>query len=140
MAGYVMHRTYTTVRPGIFKRARRQYMRAGQTWKRSHFIPLYRSYRLISYNGYFKGTKSRAAAGSAEPTETIQICKMGGACRRDQKEPCRMIITESLDHKPAAVTLEPMPDGTGVALSAQKCEAGKIRYHHRNARCRTVAV
>ena len=23
-----------------------------------------------------------------------------------------MIITESLDHKPAAVTLEPMPDGT----------------------------
>lgn len=62
MAGYVMHRTYTTVRPGIFKRARRQYMRAGADLKRSHFIPLYRSYRLISYNGYFKGTKSRAAA------------------------------------------------------------------------------
>lgn len=50
MAGYVMHRTYTTVRPGIFKRARRQYMRAGADLKRSHFIPLYRSYRLISYN------------------------------------------------------------------------------------------
>lgn len=62
MAGYVMHRTYTTVHPGIFKRARRQYMRAGADLKRSHFIPLYRSYRLISYNGYFKGTKSRAAA------------------------------------------------------------------------------
>lgn len=62
MAGYVMHRTYTTVRPGIFKRARRQYMRAGADLKRNHFIPLYRSYRLISYNGYFKGTKSRAAA------------------------------------------------------------------------------
>lgn len=62
MAGYVMHRTYTTIRPAIFKRARRQYMRASADLQRACVIPVWRSYRLISYNGYFKGTKSRAAA------------------------------------------------------------------------------
>lgn len=75
MAGYVMHRTYTTVRPGIFKRARRQYMRAGADLKRSHFIPLYRSYRLISYNGYFKGTKSRAAAEALNQQKLFKSAK-----------------------------------------------------------------
>lgn len=70
-----MHRTYTTVRPGIFKRARRQYMRAGADLKRSHFIPLYRSYRLISYNGYFKGTKSRAAAEALNQQKLFKSAK-----------------------------------------------------------------
>lgn len=75
MAGYVMHRTYTTVRPGIFKRARRQYMRAGTDLQRGHFIPLYRSYRLISYNGYFKGTKSRAAAEALNQQKLFKSAK-----------------------------------------------------------------
>ena len=70
-----MHRTYTTVRPGIFKRARRQYMRAGADLKRSHFIPLYRSYRLISYIGYFKGTKSRAAAEALNQQKLFKSAK-----------------------------------------------------------------
>lgn len=57
------------------KRARRQYMRAGADLKRSHFIPLYRSYRLISYNGYFKGTKSRAAAEALNQQKLFKSAK-----------------------------------------------------------------
>lgn len=113
MAGYVMHRTYTTVRPGIFKRARRQYMRAGADLKRGHFIPLYRSYRLISYNGYFKGTKSRAAAEALNQQKLFKSAKWAvRAAAIKERSLAVMIITESLDNKPAAVTLEPLPDGT----------------------------
>ncbi len=60
MAGYVMHRTYTTIRPRIFLRARRQYLRAKENVVRQGYIPVWRSYKLVSYNGYFDWTKSRA--------------------------------------------------------------------------------
>ena len=61
MAGYVMRRTYTTIRPGIFLRARRQYLRARADVEDRGHIQLWRAKKLISYNGYFKRTKSRKA-------------------------------------------------------------------------------
>lgn len=59
MAGYVIHRTYTTIRPRIFLRARRQYLRAAADVSKIGHIPSWRAFRLISYNGYFTWTKSR---------------------------------------------------------------------------------
>lgn len=50
-------------------------MRAGTDLQRGHFIPLYRSYRLISYNGYFKGTKSRAAAEALNQQKLFKSAK-----------------------------------------------------------------
>ena len=47
MAGYVMHRTYTTIRPRIFIRARRQYIRAKEDVVNQGHIPIWRSYKLV---------------------------------------------------------------------------------------------
>lgn len=62
MAGYVMHRTYTTIRRGIFKRLRRQHLRAAVDLEERGSIPLFRSFKLVSYKGYFRHSRSREAA------------------------------------------------------------------------------
>lgn len=75
MAGYVMHRTYTTIRPRIFIRARRQYIRAKEDVVNQGHIPVWRSYKLVSYNGYFDWTKSRGI------TETLGQKKLFKAAK-----------------------------------------------------------
>lgn len=83
MAGYRMHRTYTTIRRGIFKRIRRQSLRAADDLRKTGRIPLYRSYRLISYNGYFVGTKTSGAAAELEQRHLFKAAKwaVGAAAR-----------------------------------------------------------
>ena len=83
MAGYRMHRTYTTIRRGIFKQIRRQSLRAADDLRKTGRIPLYRSYRLISYNGYFVGTKTSGAAAELEQRHLFKAAKwaVGAAAR-----------------------------------------------------------
>lgn len=83
MAGYRMHRTYTTIRRCIFKRIRRQSLRAADDLRKTGRIPLYRSYRLISYNGYFVGTKTSGAAAELEQRHLFKAAKwaVGAAAR-----------------------------------------------------------
>ena len=83
MAGYRMHRTYTTIRRGIFKRIRRQSLRAADDLRKTGRIPLYRSYRLISYNGYFVGTKTNGAAAELDQRHLFKAAKwaVGAAAR-----------------------------------------------------------
>ena len=83
MAGYRMHRTYTTMRRGIFKRIRRQSLRAADDLRKTGRIPLYRSYRLISYNGYFVGTKTSGAAAELDQRHLFKAAKwaVGAAAR-----------------------------------------------------------
>lgn len=83
MAGYRMHRTYTTIRRGIFKRIRRQSLRAADDLRKTGRIPLYRSYRLISYNGYFVGTKTSGAAAELDQRHLFKAAKwaVGAAAR-----------------------------------------------------------
>lgn len=58
IAGYIIHRTYTTIRSRIFLRARRQYLRAAGDVSRMGHVPCWRAFKLVSYNGYFVWTKS----------------------------------------------------------------------------------
>ena len=76
MAGYVMHRTYTTIRPRIFLRARRQYIRAKADVTRQGYVPVWRSYKLISYNGYFDWTKSRAITEALNQKKLFTAAKV----------------------------------------------------------------
>lgn len=76
MAGYVMHRTYTTIRPRIFMRLRRQFIRAKESIVRQGHIPIWRSYRLVSYNGYFGWTKSRGIAETLERKKLFKAAKV----------------------------------------------------------------
>ncbi len=76
MAGYVMHRTYTTIRPRIFLRARRQYIRAKADVSRNGYVPVWRSYKLVSYNGYFDWTKSRAISEALKQKKLFTAAKV----------------------------------------------------------------
>lgn len=59
MGGYKIHRSYTTIRPKIFIRARRQYLRAWQEVQKYGTFRLSRANKLIAYYGYFKQTCSQ---------------------------------------------------------------------------------
>ncbi|MBP3883623.1 MAG: hypothetical protein J6D54_01620 [Olsenella sp.] len=56
MCGYVFRRTRTTIRAGIFRRARRAIMRA----RRSRCVTPHIAARIVSYWGYFKVTACRS--------------------------------------------------------------------------------
>lgn len=75
MGGYVIHRTYTSIRRAIYRRIRRQFLRAAAEYRRMGTVPLYRARKLISYNGYFKGTNTRHAA------EILQVQTLVGVAR-----------------------------------------------------------
>lgn len=75
MGGYVVHRTYTTIRRGIYRRARRQFLRAGEEFKRTGTVMLYRARYLVSYNGYFKATDTRRAAELLQVHRLVAIAK-----------------------------------------------------------------
>lgn len=66
---------YAPWRFGIFKRIRRQSLRAADDLRSTGRIPLYRSYRLISYNGYFVGTKTNGAAAELEQRHLFKAAK-----------------------------------------------------------------
>lgn len=76
MGGYIMHRTYTTIRPRIFLRARRQYIRAKEDVDRQGHIPVWRSYKLVSYNGYFDWTKSRGIMEMLKQKKMFKAAKV----------------------------------------------------------------
>lgn len=73
IAGFVIHRTYTTIRKTTFLRARRQVLRAGRGMERDGYVPLFRAYKLVSYYGHFTETASRAVR------EQLQVDKLKAA-------------------------------------------------------------
>lgn len=75
MMGYVVHRTYTTIRPKIFLRARRQFLRAARELEEKGTIRLFRCRRLTSYNGVFKNSDSRKAQEHLHVPELVKIAK-----------------------------------------------------------------
>lgn len=86
IVGFVIRRTYTTVRRAIFRRARRQYLRAGREVDKSGTVQLSRAYKLASYYGYFTQTNSRKCSTTLR-TEKIKplACQVIGWATR-QKE------------------------------------------------------
>ena len=84
MAGFVMHRTYTTIRAKIYVRARRQYLRAQKDIDETGRVKLWRARKLISYNGYFKRTKSRKAQERLDQKRLVKAarCTVSAAMRR----------------------------------------------------------
>lgn len=58
MGGYKVHRGYTTIRPRIFIRTRREYLRAWQEVQQNGTFRLVRACKLIAYYGYLVQTDS----------------------------------------------------------------------------------
>ena len=84
MMGYVVHRTYITIRRRVYRRIRRQYLRAARDLQRLGRIPLYRCYKLVSYYGDFVNSNSRRAREhlDADRLEGIAKATIGAAARR----------------------------------------------------------
>ena len=58
MMGFVVAYEHTTVRYRIFKRARRQFIRAYNWLKHNAYLCIQKAYRINSYYGYFKHSNS----------------------------------------------------------------------------------
>lgn len=71
MVGFVFYTYKTTIRPGIFLRARRAFMLAG----RSEVIPLPLARRCISYYGYLKHSCSKGVIEKYHAEDTFARCK-----------------------------------------------------------------
>lgn len=91
IAGFVIRRTYTTIRKTTFLRARRQFLRAGRGMARGGYVPLYRAYKLVSYYGHFTETASRAVRErlrvdklKSAAAKTISRCAKAAAQRERQ--------------------------------------------------------
>lgn len=59
VAGFVIHRSYATIRKKIFLRLRRQFLRAQRDIAERTNVQLWRARKIISYNGYLRHTKAR---------------------------------------------------------------------------------
>lgn len=75
MMGYVVHRTYITIRPRVFLKARRQFLRAGRELEATGRIPRFRCYKLVSHYGPFKHSDSRRAQENLDVQNLVKIAK-----------------------------------------------------------------
>lgn len=58
MMGYVVRRRYTIIRGRVFRRIRRQVLRAWEDFKAKGFIPWWRACRIAAYKGWIKHRNS----------------------------------------------------------------------------------
>ena len=58
MMGYVVRRRYTIIRGRVFRRIRRQVLRAWEDFKSKGFIPWWRACRIAAYKGWIKHSDS----------------------------------------------------------------------------------
>lgn len=58
MMGYAVRRKYTTIRGRVFRRIRRQVLRAWEDFKAKGFIPWWRACRIAAYKGWIKHSNS----------------------------------------------------------------------------------
>lgn len=58
MMGYVVRRRYTIIRGRVFRRIRRQVLRAWEDFKAKGFIPWWRACRIAAYKGWIKHSNS----------------------------------------------------------------------------------
>lgn len=95
MAGYVVHRTYTTIRPAIYRRTRRQFLRAARDVARGGTMPIYRARKLIAYNGYFNQTDSRHARKVLDVDRLMTLAKaVAGHAQREETRERRKKLEE----------------------------------------------
>lgn len=59
MVGFVVRRTYTIIRGGIFIRMRRQLIRAKRDLDTLGYVPWWRAFKICSYFGWLKNTDSQ---------------------------------------------------------------------------------
>lgn len=75
MMGYVISYDNTVIRGRIYKRAKRQYLRANNWLKHNDYLNRQRAYKVSSYYGYFKHTNSRNICNQLEVYPIVSKAK-----------------------------------------------------------------
>ena len=75
MMGYVVAYDCTVIRRGIYRRLRRQYIRAWNWLKHNKRLTLKRAQSIVSYGGYFEHTNSVTAAEKLHYRKNVKIAK-----------------------------------------------------------------
>ena len=85
MMGFVVYRTYSIIRRRVFRRLRRQVMRAWAELKRTGRLPYFRAARLMTYKGWLKYSNSEQYCTSNNIKKLFSIA---ARCisRRSRKE------------------------------------------------------
>lgn len=75
LAGFEIYRTHIRIRPRVYRRARRQFLRAAAEVKATGTMRIQRAQRLISYYGYFKQTDAIKARRALDADRLLKIAK-----------------------------------------------------------------
>lgn len=75
MMGYVVRRRYTIIRGRVFRRIRRQVLRAWRNYKRLGYVPWWRACRIAAYKGWVKHSNSTKLIEKYNLTELFRLCQ-----------------------------------------------------------------
>lgn len=75
MMGYVVRRRYTIIRGRVFRRIRRQTLRAWNDLNKKGYIPWWRACRIAAYYGWIKHSDSLNFRKKHEFDKLLKICK-----------------------------------------------------------------
>lgn len=76
MMGYVIRRKYTIIRGRVFRRIRRQTLRAWDDVKRLGYVPWWRACRIAAYKGWVKNSNSRMFSEKYSFNKLLKICSI----------------------------------------------------------------
>lgn len=93
MAGYRISRSCVTIRKRVFRRMRRQYLRAWREYQTDGRLRAFRARRIISYNGCIRQTNSHRIIISYHLTELMAIARRtaGDDARRSYRHKRRRL-------------------------------------------------
>lgn len=75
MMGYVIRRRYTIIRGRVFRRIRRQAIRAWRDFDRLGFVPWWRACRIAAYKGWIKYSNSIKFTEKYNLNKLFKICQ-----------------------------------------------------------------
>lgn len=75
MMGYVVRRRYTIIRGRVFRRIRRQVIRAWMDVKNNGYVPWWRACRIVAYNGWIKYSDSEFFKKKYGFAALLKMCK-----------------------------------------------------------------
>lgn len=74
MMGYVIRRKYTIIRGSVFRRIRRQVLRAWKDCKVKGYVPWWRACRIAAYKGWVKHSNSQNLKGKYNLDKLFKLC------------------------------------------------------------------
>jgi hypothetical protein len=75
MMGYAVRRTYTIIRKGVFRRIRRQLLRAARDLALRGYIPHWRAAKLTAYNGWITNSDSKRVINEYEVNKIMTAAR-----------------------------------------------------------------